>query len=123
MVGVFDRSTLCTAIAIERGPMGIRRIVGPALLRDGVREPALQLAARHQQLRRAAEQVMGPLALACSVDQAVLRGLLSRPSRGALASARRRGQLVLEPAPAAVAWLLALDSALGGLWAPSVIRP
>ncbi len=108
-VGVFDRGELFTAIVVRRSGHGFDLVLGPDQLRH---EMGLLSGDWHRDYRylvRAIEVRAAPLALGCFGEVATLQKLLHRPAPGAWAAAVAARDVVVSPAPAAVALPLGLD--------------
>jgi hypothetical protein len=109
VVGVFERGSLYTALALHRAPKGIDALVGPEELR-----PALGLLSGDYRrdahfLGAAVERVVGPLALGCYGELTTFQAL-SNAAPGAWASAVIARDIVIEPAAPGLMLPLGLDA-------------
>lgn len=109
LLGLFDRGELYTSIAISRSHEGIDRIVGPEALRPELGLLSGDMRRDHRHLARVAAEEVGPLSLGCFAEHATFRALEVDPTPGAWALAVAVRDVVLFPAPAAMALPLGLD--------------
>jgi hypothetical protein len=109
-VGVFERGSLYTALALRRSAQGIDAIVGPDELRPALGLLSGDFRRDAQFLGEAVERVVGPLALGCYGELSTFQALAAAPAPGAWASAVFARDIVIEPASPGVAVPLGLDA-------------
>jgi hypothetical protein len=108
-VGVFEAGELFTALVLRRGGQGFDLVLGPDQLRTEMGLLSGDWQRDYRYLARAIEVRAAPLALGCFGEMATLQKLLHRPAPGAWAAAVAARDVVVSPAPAAVALPLGLD--------------
>jgi len=110
LLGLFDSGHLWTSIAIRRSEEGIDLILGPAEIRQRLGLLSGDMRRDHRHLARAVSEVTGPLSLGCFAEREVFRALEVDPTPGAWALAVAVRDVVINPAPVAVALPLGLDA-------------
>ena len=110
LLGLFQREELYTSIALRRGDNGIDWIVGPDELRTYTGLLSGDFRRDHRHFARTASDLVGPLALGCFAEYNAFRNLEVDPTPGAWAMAVAVRDVVLYPAPAAMAVPLGIDA-------------
>ncbi|MEZ4219582.1 MAG: hypothetical protein R3B13_01555 [Polyangiaceae bacterium] len=109
VVGVFEAGELFTALVLRRKGQGFDLVLGPDQLRSEMGLLSGDWQRDYRYLVRAAEVRAAPLSLGCFGEVKTLRKLLHRPKPGAWAAAVAARDVVVSPAPAAIALPLGLD--------------
>jgi hypothetical protein len=110
LIGLFDRESLWTAIALRRGFEGFDHILGPDEMRDHLGLLSGDFRRDHRHLARAVSDRLGPLSLGCFAEYETFRKLEVDPTPGAWAMAVAVRDVVLAPVPPAMAVPLGLDA-------------
>jgi hypothetical protein len=110
LLGLFERGELYTSVALRRGKNGIDWIVGPDELRAYTGLLSGDFRRDHRHFARTASELVGPLALGCFAEYRAFRNLEVDPTPGAWAMAVALRDIVLYPAPAAMAVPLGIDA-------------
>ncbi len=110
LLGLFDRESLWTAIALRRGYEGFDHILGPDEMRGRLGLLSGDFRRDHRHLARAVSDQLGPLSLGCFAEYETFRKLEVDPTPGAWAMAVAVRDVVLAPVPPAMAVPLGLDA-------------
>ncbi len=108
-LGVFEAGDLSTCLVARRGERGFDALIGPGELRAEVGFLSGDFRRDYRYLQSAIEQKVAPLALGCYAELATLRRLAAAEGPGAWAAAVAARDVVLSPAPAAIAVPLGVD--------------
>ncbi|HVJ15320.1 MAG TPA: hypothetical protein VM686_07765 [Polyangiaceae bacterium] len=108
-LAVFEGGDLSTCLVARRGERGFDALVGPGELRATIGFLSGDFRRDYRYLQDAIEQKVAPLSLGCYAEYATLRRLAAAEGPGAWAAAVAARDVVLSPAPAAVAVPLGLD--------------
>ncbi|MCC6215231.1 MAG: hypothetical protein IT376_10200 [Polyangiaceae bacterium] len=108
-LGVFDQGALYTAVALRRRGGAFDLLLGPDELRRDMGLVSGDWTRDHRHLARAIERRVGPLALGCYGERDTFQSLARSHAPGAWAVAAAARDIVLSPAPPAVAIPLGVD--------------
>lgn len=109
LLAAFDGAEVLTSVALHRGPHGVDRIVGPALVRREMGLVSGDWTRDSRGLSRAVSLGVGPLALGCFAQAGTFRRLLRDATPGAWASAVAARDVLFTPVSPALAIPLGLD--------------
>ncbi len=107
--GAFRGGELFTALVLRRRGQGFDLVLGPEELRADMGLISGDWRRDYRHLARAAETRAAPLALGCFGEVETLRRLVHHPAPGAWAAAVAARDVVVSPAPPAVAIPLGVD--------------
>lgn len=108
-LGVFEDGDLSTCLVARRGERGFDALIGPGELRADVGFLSGDFRRDYRYVQSAIERRIAPLALGCYAELTTLRRLAAADGPGAWAAAVAARDVVLAPAPAALAVPLGLD--------------
>jgi hypothetical protein len=108
-LGVFEAGDLSTCLVARRGERGFDALIGPGELRSEIGFLSGDFRRDYRYLQSAIEQKVAPLALGCYAELDTLRRLAAAEGPGAWAAAVAARDVVLSPAPAAIAVPLGVD--------------
>lgn len=110
LLGVFERGELYTCIAARRGRLGFDAIVGPGEVSGEMGLLSRDWQRDYRFLAEAAERIVGPLGLGCFGELYTFQSLAKHAQPGSWAAAVAARDIILAPAPAALAVPLGLDA-------------
>lgn len=109
VVAAFNEGDLYTCLVARRGERGFDRLIGPSELRQDIGLLSGDFLRDYRYVAEAVERRVAPLALGCYSELATYRRLAQGDAFGGWAAAVAGRDVVLSPAPAALAVPLGLD--------------
>jgi hypothetical protein len=112
MIVLFHEGELWTSVALERSGLGVSRIVGPDELRHHVGFLSGDFRRDYRYVLAAAEEALGPVAVACFSELSIFRALQAERSWSAWVRAVALRDVILSPLKSSLAAPLAADAAV-----------